>query len=376
MLNTTEFTKYLKSINFPNKNYDATFLYHNTEIINKRPVNEFTKKYKRKFLIINNEPVDTNKQQNVLFSKTLDIISSLQKNLMQNNIQSLISGGSAIKLYSLEDNNKNLNNSFLTTSDIDVQIFYDDSKIKLTNTINLTNIEKVVNFMTLKLQNYMFLELYILCQYKNKKDFDEVLEYYLNNGYDLHLFKQNPEKKVYYFRFLKVINKELCIIIVLKLVDFEVDFKKCNYYGYYRIKTYYFDIHEEYKLKNIYIPLEFVINRSKKSNIDLIKGSLTYNNNTFYLLNKEAVLYNLINMYYKYKFLLNNKSINKKKEEQKNKRDERRLDYFYYYYCSIFYKDVNKSTLENRLKNIKLNYIKFNKCIHSLKNFKVISNMF
>ena len=107
MLNSIEFTKYLKSINFPKKNYDATFLYHNTKIINKKPINEFTKKYKRKFLIINNEPVDTNKELNSLYFNTLSLVSELQKNLLNNNTQSVISGGSSLKLYSLVDNNKN-----------------------------------------------------------------------------------------------------------------------------------------------------------------------------------------------------------------------------------------------------------------------------
>lgn len=376
MLNITEFTKYLKSINFPKKNYDASFLYPNTTTINKKPINEFTKKYKRKFLIINNEPVDTIREQNSLYLNTLSLVSSLQKNLLNNNIQSIISGGSSLKLYSLVDNNKNLNSTFLTPADIDMQLFYDDSKTKLTNTINLTNIENIIKFMLTKLQNYMFLEFYILLQYKSKKDFDEVLEFYLNNGYDLHLFKQNPEKKVYYFRFLKVINKELCIIIVVKLIDFEVDFKKCNYNSYFRIKTYYFDMQDSYKLKNKYIPLELVVNRTKKSNIDLIKDTLSFGNDTFYLLNKDATLYNLINMHYKYQYLLNNKSIIKKKEEQKNKRDEKRLDYFFYYYCSIFHKNISRNKLESILKKIKLNNIKFNKCIHSLKNFKVISTFF
>ena len=376
MLNITEFIKYLKSINFPKKNYDATFLYPNTTIIDKKPINEFTKKYKRKFLIINNEAVDTNKEKNILYLNTLTLVSELQKNLLNNNIQSVISGGSTIKLYSSIDNNKNLNSAFLIPADIDMQVFYDDSKTKLTNTINLMNIENIIKFMITKLQNYMFLEFYILLQYKSKKDFDEVLEFYLSNGYDLHLFKQNPEKIIYYFRFLKVINKELCIIIVVKLVDLRIDFKKCNYNSYFRIKTYFFDIHEAYKLKNKYIPLEVVVNRTKKSNIDLIKETITYNNNTYYLLNRHAVLYNLINMYYKYQNLLNNEAIIKKKEEQKNKRDEKRLDYFYYYYCNIFYKDISKDKLEKILKKIKLNNIKFDKCIHSLKNFKVISKFF
>jgi hypothetical protein len=108
--------------------------------------------------------------------------------------------------------------------------------------------------------------------------------------------------------------------------------------------------------------------------MNLIKGSIKYNNNIFYILNEKSILYNLINMYYDYKNLLN--IMEEKIKEGKNIRDEKRLDYVFKLYCKLFYKNMNNNSINKTLDLIKLKNKKFSKCIFLLKDLSILDNFF
>ena len=104
-MNSKEFIKYLKTLDFPDKNYNAIKLYPGTELINGKYINDFNKKYKKKYLHIHEDKnlLDNNIVAKQLFNNSLSYISKIQNNLLNIKIENYISGGAALKLYSLKE---------------------------------------------------------------------------------------------------------------------------------------------------------------------------------------------------------------------------------------------------------------------------------
>ena len=251
----------------------------------------------------------------------------------------------------------------------------------MTNNIILNNIENIINSVVEvnKNQNYAFIELYTLMNYKNKNDFYEVLEIFLNNGYDLnsYLIKSSNEKEMYEFKFLKVINTEFCLRIKIKFLNIE---NMINEYIYSYTKLTYYYIkklpNNIYKVINKYIPVEILIKNKYKSNLEMMKSSIKFYNNTFYIYNLNTLLYNLMHLYYKYNFNKTNITINKKKIEGKNSRDKKRLDLFFKIYCNVLYPKLNNNQINLLLIKLKSNEKKFKKNIEKIKDFNMIDNIF
>jgi hypothetical protein len=216
----------------------------------------------------------------------------------------------------------------------------------------------------------------MLLDFENKKKFKEVLEIFLEDGYDLHFYICNDEKKKYDFKFLKVINKELCIRIKIQFTDIE-RLTKAKIYSYTKITHYYINkLHNgTFKPVNKFIPMECLILNKNKSNVEILKSSIKLNNNTFYIYNLNTLLYNLMHLYYKYKYDTENTEIVKKREAKKNVRDEKRLKIFFEIYCKILFPKMKKTELKLNYNNLLLNNKKFNKPVEKIKNFDVLSKI-
>ena len=210
-----EFIKYLNSINFPQEKYYAVYDYPNTIIENKNkknPINEFTKKYKRKFLndINLKDTLKKDNKVNNLFEDSINYVVEFQKNILKNkNMETYITGGSAIKLYSMLDNNKSKNNNILTTTDFDMYLCIETSR--MTNNLIIKELINIINsvYLIIKNPNYMTLDLHLLLNFENTNNFINIVQFFMNNDYDL--FKFNPFNEgdcfCYYFKFIKLINK-------------------------------------------------------------------------------------------------------------------------------------------------------------------------
>lgn len=369
------FINYLKTMDFPNKKYNAIYDYPNTQLINKKYINDFNKKYKKKFLYSHEDKnLIINYDSEQLFNNSFKYISNIQKNLLKRNIQNYISGGAALKLYSLlykvNNNDKNL-----ITKDYDMYLYYNEKK--LNNIIILNKVKDIIDSLLEinKHQNYAFIELYMLLHYENSKNFVEILEIFLNNGFDLFTYtiKNND---IYEFKFLKVINKEFCIRIKLKLLNID-NFIKENIYSYTKLTYYYINkIKNEFKVVNKYIPIEILIKNKSKSNLEIMKSSIIYNNNIFYVYNMNTLLYNLMHLYYKYNHDTENKTIDIKKQSGKDIRDKKRLDLFFKIYCKAIYPELSKSNINSRLIKLKDSEKKFKKPIEKIKDFSIIEKIF
>lgn len=384
MLNPTDFIKYIKKFGFPNKDYKAVKDYPDTVMIsNKKFLNEFGKKYNAKFILgyKDGDILLSNNKNDSLFYKSLEFISDIQKTLLNKNIESYISGGSAIKLYGLVNNyntkNKNINNkSILKTSDFDMQLYIDNNKAKLENITILNNIETIINSISINIKNQFknktVLKIFSIINLKSKKDLLSTLEYFLNLNFDLYKYrifkKEEDDDYTYYLDFIKKISNTSYIILNLKYKkNFLKKLNKCNGYCLIKVNTC---ISNNNKLYYIYDSID--IGLYIKDDIKLIKGEIKYNNISFKILNEKSILYNLINLYYDYKNLLN--QMERKIKEGKDIRDEKRLDYFFKLYCKLFYKNMNNDSIIKTLDLIKLKNEKFNKCI--LKNLNVIDTFF
>lgn len=374
-MNSNFFIKYLKDNDFPNKNYTALTSYPDTKIINGKQVSYFTNKYKKKFLYSHEDKnTITNSMSKKLFNESFKYISDFQHNLLKKNIENYISGGAAQKLYSILYNVQN-NERILTTKDYDFYLYYDcikiDNNIILTNTINI--IDSIVEIN--KFQNYAFIELYILINYENQEKFDDIIKIFLESGYDLntYLIKNN---NTYEFRFLKLINKELCIRLRIKILNLENLIKE-KIYSYTKITYYYIEkVNNIYRTVNKYIPIELSVKNKRLSNIDIMKNSITINNKEYFIYNLNTILYNLMHMYYKYNYNTENAGIIKKKEEKKNIRDKKRLDLFFKIYFKALYNKENNKNINSLYEKIIKNEKKFKKTIEDIKNFKMIENIF
>lgn len=366
MLNPDIVIKYLNAVGFPNTYYDA----YKTNPL-------FPKQYKKKFLydiIINIKKDDTD----LLYYKSLPIISKLQKKLKKQNIETYITGGSAIRLYSFLDYQKEFTKNeidTISTSDFDI-ILFTDKKIVTINTIS-SCIINIMNayYLTIKNPKYMTLQLNATIPFNNVGELDYVLKYFLKKNFDLQRFMHDANKNRYTFQFIALFKKEFCVKLKINFVAMAENFIKSDKYGIIEIYNYYFDVRNEFKLTNIILPAEIIISRKSSHTTDLVKNSLYYNKHTFYLYNKKALLYNLVNMQYKYEYLVDNRSILKKKEEKKNARDYKRLSYFLRIYCNsckLYHPGKINAFLNNLLKN----KLQFNIAINKLSNLKMIDDIY
>lgn len=373
-----QFIKYLKTLDFPNNNYTAMKLYPGTELINGKYINDFNKKYKKKYLYDHEDKnIVNNSIAKQLFNNSLSYISDIQQNLLDLNIQNYISGGAALKLYSMKNKNIKFNSDIFMTKDIDLYLYYNEKKI--TNKIIITNIENIINsvLLTIKNQNYAFIELFILINFENTKKFKELIEIIYQNSFELYLYKANSEDDVYLFKFLKVINQEFCIRIKIKFLKID-RFLIENIYSYTKLTYYYIKkiSDDNFKVINKSIPIEILIKNKNKSNIELMKSTLNIYNYNFYIYNENTLLYNLMHLYYKYKYNTEDITINIKKESGKNIRDEKRLNIFFKIYCDTYYKNLNNSNINSKLDKLKISCKNFKKRIEDIKNFDVINKIF
>lgn len=373
-----EFMKYLNIINFPQEKYYAVYDYPNTIIENKNkknPINEFTKKYKRKFLndVDLRDTLKKYNKVNNLFEDSINYVVEFQKNILKNkNMETYITGGSAIKLYSMLDNNKNKNNSILTTTDFDMYLCIETSRV--TNNLIIKELLNIINsvYLIIKNPNYMTLDLHLLLNFENTNNFIDLVNFFMNNDYDL--FKFNPfnegECFCYYFKFIKLINKEFCIKITIKFILFSDNLKKADKNAILLINNYYFDHLQNFKLCYNFLPIELVIIKKNEENLKLIGSTIKINNKILYIFNEKAILYNLLNLAYKYQYLLDDKSIKNKLDSQKNKRDNQRLEYFFNYYCKIYYPQLTLDEKDKILNVMKSEIKNFSKAVIQLKKFK------
>ena len=371
-----EFIKYLNSINFPQEKYYAVYDYPNTNSKNKKNrINEFTKKYKRKFLndINLKDTLKKDNKVNNLFEDSINYVVEFQKNILKNkNMETYITGGSAIKLYSMLDNNKNKNNSVLTTTDFDMYLCIETSRV--TNNLIIKELLNIINsvYLIIKNPNYMTLDLHLLLNFENTNNFIDLVNFFMNNDYDL--FKFNPfnegECFCYYFKFIKLINKEFCIKITIKFILFSDNLKKADKNAILLINNYYFDHLQNFKLCYNFLPIELVIIKKNEENLKLIGSTIKINNKILYIFNEKAILYNLLNLAYKYQYLLDDKSIKNKLDSQKNKRDNQRLEYFFNYYCKIYYPQLTLDEKDKILNVMKSEIKNFSKAVIQLKKFK------
>lgn len=373
-----EFIKYLNGINFPQEKYYAVYDYPNTIINNKNkrnPINEFTKKYKRKFLndINLKDTLKKNNKVNDLFEDSINYVVEFQKNILKNkNMETYITGGSAIKLYSMLENNKSKNNSILTTTDFDMYLCIETSR--MTNNLIIKELLNIINsvYSIIKNPNYMTLDIHLLLNFENTNSFIELVHFLMNNDYDL--FKFNPFNEgdcfCYYFKFIKLINKEFCIKITIKFILFSDNLKKADKNAILLINNYYFDHLQNFKLCYNFLPIELVIIKKNEENLKLIGSTIKINNRLLYIFNEKAILYNLLNLAYKYQYLLDNKSIKNKLDSQKNKRDTLRLEYFFNYYCKIYYPQLTLDEKDKILNVMKSEIKNFSKAVIQLKKFK------
>lgn len=378
-MNSKEFLKYLKTLDFPNKKYSAITSYPGTEHINGKYINDFNSKYKKKYLYDHEDKnIVLNEDAKKLFNSSFSYISKIQENLLNKNISNYIYGGAALKLYSLLSNIKNNENIF-KTKDYDIALYLDENKKKINNKIIYETSLKIIDSILLYANNpnFAFLELYILINFENTKKFSEIIDVYMNNDFELHYYKENHEKNTYTFKFLKVINKEFCIRLKVKFSKLDA-FLKEKIYSY--IKTTYYYINRlpngVFKVVNKYIPIEMLIKNKKELNIELMTNEITLHNNHFYLYNQNTLLYNLMHLYYKYHFDTENSTIPLKKEAGKNIRDEKRLNLFFKIYCKMLYKKYDNSNVNNLLLKLKNKEKKFKKSIEKIKDFKVINTIF
>lgn len=373
-----EFIKHLNSISFPQKKYYAVYDYPNTIINNKNkrnPINEFTKKYKRKFLndINLKDTLKKDNKVNNLFEDSINYVVEFQKNILKNkNMETYITGGSAIKLYSMLDNNKSKNDTILTTTDFDMYLCMETSRI--TNNLIIKELINIVNsvYLIIKNPNYMTLDLHLLLNFENTNHFIDLVHFFMNNDYDL--FKFNPFNEgdcfCYYFKFIKLINKEFCIKITIKFIVFSDNLKKAEKNAILLINNYYFDHLQNFKLCYNFLPIELVIIKKNEENLKLIGSTIKINNKILYIFNEKAILYNLLNLAYKYQYLLDDKSIKNKLNSQKNKRDNQRLEYFFNYYCKIYYPQLTLDEKGKILNVMKFEIKNFSKAVIQLKKFK------
>ena len=81
-------------------------------------------------------------------------------------------------------------------------------------------------------------------------------------------------------------------------------------------------------------------------------------------------------MYYKYHYNTGNTKIPLKKQQGKDVRDEKRLNLFFTIYCKLLYPKLKQKEIDDLLLELKAKSIEFKDNIESIKNFKVIEDVF
>jgi hypothetical protein len=81
-------------------------------------------------------------------------------------------------------------------------------------------------------------------------------------------------------------------------------------------------------------------------------------------------------MYYKYNHNTNNIKIPIKKQEGKDIIDEKRLNLFFSIYCKLLYPELSSEQISKLLEKLKSSSKKFIDNIETIKNFKMIDDIF
>ena len=372
--------KYLVSIGYPQKKYYAYQSYEGTQFINKKPVSDFTRKYKKKFVYKHEDKdIVCDEKCMKLFDKSYDYMSNIQNNLLKKNITNYIAGGAGLKLYSLVADVKNTENVYLT-KDYDIYLYYENpDKDKITNTTILNNISNITDSILeiTGTPKYSFLELYMILHYTDNKDFYEMFKIFYDNGFDLYEYASIIDKDVYTFKFVKLIGEEFCLRLKIKFSKID-ELLKEKIYSYTKITFYKINRtpNGQFSVENVYIPLEILIKNKNDCNLELMKGEITVNNNKYFIYNENTLLYNLLHMYYKYNHNTGNTKIPLKKEQGKNIRDEKRLNLFFTIYCKLLHPKLTQKKIDDLLKKLKAKSVEFKDNIESIKNFKVIEDVF
>ena len=372
--------KYLVSIGYPQKKYYAYQSYEGTQFINKKPVSNFTRKYKKKFVYKHEDKdIVCNEKCMKLFDKSYDYMSNIQNNLLKRNITNYIAGGAGLKLYSLVADVKNTENVYLT-KDYDLYLYYENAdKDKITNTTILNNISNITDSILeiTGTPKYSFLELYMILHYTDNKDFYEMFKIFYDNGFDLYEYASIIDKDVYTFKFVKLIGEEFCLRLKIKFSKID-ELLKEKIYSYTKITFYKINRtpNGQFSVENVYIPLEILIKNKNDCNLELMKGEITVNNNKYFIYNENTLLYNLLHMYYKYNHNTGNTKIPLKKEQGKDIRDEKRLNLFFTIYCKLLHPKLTQKKIDDLLKKLKAKSVEFKDNIESIKNFKVIEDVF
>lgn len=372
--------KHLLTIGYPKQKYFAYQSYEGTEFINKKPVSNFTRKYKKKF-VYDHEDKDIvcDEKCMKLFDSSYNYMSQIQSNLLKRNITNYIAGGAGLKLYSLASDVKNTENVYLT-KDYDLYLYYENSdKDKIINTTIINNISNITDSILeiTGTPKYSFLELYMILHYNDNKDFYEMLKIFYNNDYELYSYMSFVENDTYIFKFLKLIGEEFCVRLKIKFLKID-ELLKEKIYSYTKVTFYKINKtpNGQFSVENVYIPLEILIKNKNDCNLELMKGEVTVNNNKYFVYNENTLLYNLLHMYYKYHHNTGNTKIPLKKQQGKDVRDEKRLNLFFTIYCKLLHPKLKQKEIDDLLVKLKAKSIEFKDNIESIKDFKVIQDVF
>jgi hypothetical protein len=377
---SSKLLKYLLTIGYPERKYYAYQSYEGTEFINKKPVSNFTRKYKKKFIYKHEDKdIICDEKCMKLFDSSYDYMSRIQSNLLKRNIPNYVAGGAGLKLYSLVADVKNTENIYLT-KDYDLYLYYENTdKNKITNSTILNNISNITDSILeiTGTPKYSFLELYMILHYNDNKDFYEMFKIFYDNGFDLYEYASFIEKDTYTFKFVKLIGEEFCLRLKIKFLKID-ELLKEKIYSYTKVTFYKINrtANGEFVVENVYIPLEILIKNKNDCNLELMKGEVTVNKNKYFIYNENTLLYNLLHMYYKYNYNTNNTKIPLKKQQGKDIRDEKRLNLFFTIYCKLLHPKLKQKDIDDLLIKLKAKSIEFKDNIESIKNFKVIEDFF
>jgi hypothetical protein len=360
--------KYLNDNNFPYTDYDAS-------IVN----NNFIEKYKNKKKYLYNTIINIKKtDSDLLYYKSLPIISNFQKFMKQKKLETYITGGSCIRLHTFLNSTNPLQQNeidIISTTDFDMILFTDKKDVTIKTII--TYLMHIMNsyYLTINKPKYMTLQISLILPFNNILELHYVLKYLLNKNFDLYQYKYKPNNNEYNFTFIILFEKVFCIKLNIRFLNMTKNFINNDNFGIIEIYNYYYDFQDNYKLKNIVLPIEIMITRKSSQTTELLKDSIIYNNNIFYVFNKKTMLYILSSLQYKYKYLVNNRSIIKKKEEHKNVRDYKRLLFF----LKICFNSIglyNNTKINENFNKLIENISQFNIAINKITNFSIIDEIF
>jgi len=204
-----------------------------------------------------------------------------------------------------------------------------------------------------------------------------MLKIFYDNGFELYTYMGFAENDTYIFKFLKLIGDEFCLRLKIKFLKID-GFIKEKIYSYTKITFYKINKtpNNKFVVENVYIPLEILIKNKNDSNLELMKGEVIVNRNKYFVYNENTLLYNLLHMYYKYNHNTNNTKIPLKKVQGKDVRDEKRLNLFFRIYCKILHPKLKEKDVDDLLIKFKSMSENFKPNIDSIKNFKVIEDIF